>query len=88
MNHVMGGRGRDFLKASRKRHEGGGDRKFSNPQREILTFFNSGFCILPMNLVALAQEFQSQNCFIAQADILNFDLIFFLIFTHVLLRLH
>jgi hypothetical protein len=32
----------------------------------ILTFLNSEFCIFPVNLVVLAQEFQNQICFIAQ----------------------
>ena len=31
------------------------------PQRVILTFLNSEFCIFPMNLVALAQEFRNQR---------------------------
>ena len=54
---------------------------------KFYSIFNSEFCIFPMNLVALTQNFQSRICFIAQATILNFDLIFFLIFIHVLLRL-
>ena len=62
-----GGRG-VLVKASRKRHEGGGGgaQLFSNPQSVILTFLNSEFWIFPMNLVALAEEFQNQIFFIAQ----------------------
>ena len=57
--------GRIFLeKSSGKRHEGG--ERFWNPQRAILTFLNSEFCILPMNSVALAQDFQNKICLIAQ----------------------
>ena len=55
-----------------KRHESvtgeGGSRIFSNPQRVILTFLNSEFWIFPMNLVALAKDFQNQIFFIAQGD--------------------
>ena len=75
INHVTGGRvGLNFWK---KRHEnvtrgGGGD--FQNPQRAILTFLNSEFCIFPMNLVVLAQDFQNQICFIAQGILSWFSL--------------
>ena len=67
INHVTGG-GWGFWS---KRHEsvtrgGGGSQIFSNPQRVILTFLNSEFWIFPMNLVALAEEFQNQIFFIAQ----------------------
>ena len=56
-----------LVKAARKRHEGGGGSQiFSNPQSVILTFLNSEFWIFPMNLVALAEEFQNQIFFIAQ----------------------
>ena len=41
-------------------------RFFKNLQRATLTFFNSGFCIFPMTLVTLTQDFQKQICFIAQ----------------------
>ena len=51
------------VKASRG---GGGSQIFSNPRRVILTFLNSEFWIFPMNLVALAEEFQNQIFFIAQ----------------------
>ena len=34
----------------------------------ILTFLNFEFCIFPMNLVALTQDFQNQVCFIAQGN--------------------
>ena len=40
-----------------------------------------------MNLVALAQNFESRIRFFGQVTILNFDLIFFRIVTHVMLRL-
>ena len=53
-------------KTSRKRHDGGGVGVFSNPQRAILTFLNSEFWIFPMNLVALAEDFQNEIFFIAQ----------------------
>ena len=75
-----------------KRHESvtrgeGGSQIFSNPQRVILTFLNSEFWIFPMNLVALAEDFQNQIFFISQEKIIpNFELIFFLTLTHVLLR--
>ena len=36
--------------------------------RVILTFLNSEFWIFPMNLVALAEDFQNQIFFIAQGD--------------------
>ena len=55
-----------------KRHEsvtrGGESQIFSNPQRVILTFLNSEFWIFPMNLVALAEDFQNQIFFIAQGN--------------------
>ena len=47
---------------------GGGSQIFSNPQRVILTFLNSEFWIFPMNLVALAEDFQNQIFFIAQGN--------------------
>ena len=68
-------------------HVRGGLEIFSNPQRAILTIFNYVFCIFPMNLVALAQNFESRIRFFGQVTILNFDLIFFRIVTHVILRL-
>ena len=63
----MGEGGSEFLeKTSRKRHEEGGVRDLKNPQRAILTFLNSEFCIFLVNLAVLAQDFQNQICFIAQ----------------------
>ena len=47
---------------------GGGSQIFSNPQKVILTFLNSEFWIFPMNLVALAEDFQNQIFFIAQGN--------------------
>ena len=47
---------------------------FQNPQRAILTFLNSEFCIFPMNLVVLAQDFQNQICFIAKGILSWFSL--------------
>ena len=64
INHVTGDR---IAKASRIRHEGG-SQIFSNPQRVILTFLNSEFGIFPMNLVALAEDFQNQIFFIEQGN--------------------
>ena len=46
----------------------GGSQIFLNPQRVILTFLNSEFWIFPMNLVALAEDFQNQILFIAQGN--------------------
>ena len=48
--------------------EGRRTQIFSNPQRVILTFLNSEFWIFPMNLVALAEDFQNQIFFIAQGN--------------------
>ena len=66
INHVTCGGGVEL----QKRHEnvtgGGGSQIFSNPQRVILTFLNAEFWIFPMNLVALAEDFQNQIFFIAQ----------------------
>ena len=65
INHVMGVKERSI----QKRHENvtrGKVGDFQNPQRAILTFLNSEFCIFPVNLVVLAQDFQNQICFIAQ----------------------
>ena len=60
------GGGEVLVETSRKCHEGGGSQIFSNPQRVILTFLHSGFWIFPMNLVALAEDFQNEIFFIAQ----------------------
>ena len=62
----MGDFGQSVTKASRG--GGGGAQIFSNPQRVILTFLNSEFWIFPMNLVALAEDFQNQIFFIEQGN--------------------
>ena len=55
-----------------------------------MTFRNYEFCIFPMNLVALAQDFQNQICFIAQGNYSGFWANFLcdITFTHVFLRWH
>ena len=42
-----------------------------------MKFLNSEFCIFPMNLVALAQDFQTRFALLLKETILDFELIFF-----------
>ena len=61
----MGDFGQSVTKASRG---GGRVADFFKPTKSHFDIFESEFWIFPMNLVALAEDFQNQIFFIAQGN--------------------